>query len=157
MPALKLMIEGAYRGDHARMGWTHEADLVGEERITPEELAGLFTNPDVAIFVARSGPDIVGCVTVTDCGEGMASIGLLSVDPPFQSSGLGQRLLTTAERLCEALEARRIEMTVIENRTELLAWYARQGYVPTGERRPFPIPQDPPLFFTVLEKPLPSA
>ncbi|MBB3990794.1 GNAT family N-acetyltransferase [Croceicoccus naphthovorans] len=156
LPALKDMIEGAYRGDHARMGWTHEADLVGGERIEPEELVTLFADPNVAIFVARQGADIVGCVTVTDNGA-LAYLGLLCVDPPFQSAGLGSRLLTTAETLCGHLGSQAIEMTVIENRTELIAWYERAGYVRTGERRPFPVAQPVPLHFVVLEKRLASA
>lgn len=152
LAALKLMIEGAYRGDHARMGWTHEADLVQDERISVEEVVRLFLDPNVAIYVARSNADIVGCVTITDEGDGVAYIGLLCVDPPFQSSGVGARLLTTAERLCAALGVEKMEMTVIENREPLIAWYERAGYRRSGERRPFPVPQDPPLFFVVLEK-----
>jgi hypothetical protein len=31
-----------------------------------------------------------------------------------------------------------MEMTVIDLREELLAWYERRGYRPTGEIRPFP-------------------
>lgn len=157
LPALKVMIEGAYRGDHARLGWTHEADIVQGERITVREVVELFLDPDIAIFVARSGEDIVGCVSVTDKGDGRAYIGLLCVDPPFQSSGLGSRLLTTAERLCTALEVEKMEMTVIEDREPLIAWYERAGYERSGERRPFPVPQEKPLFFVVLEKTPPSA
>ena len=43
---------------------------------------------------------------------------------------------------------------VVERRVELIAWYERRGYVNTGERRDFPIAMDPPLFMTVLVKPL---
>jgi len=157
LPALAEMIEGAYRGDHARMGWTHEADLVGGERLEEGELAALFLDPDVAIFVARQGEDIVGCVTVTDFPPDTARIGMLCVDPPFQSSGLGSRLLRTAELLCENLGVARARMTVIEDRASLIAWYVRKGYEPTGEREPFPVPQPRALFFTVLEKPIASA
>ncbi len=50
-----------------------------------------------------------------------------------------------------------VEMTVIKQRTELLAFYARRGYVLTGERRGFsPNPNETPkvddLEFLVLEK-----
>ena len=54
-----------------------------------------------------------------------------------------------------------MEMTVIANRGELIAWYERRGYVLTGERRPFPLddprfglPKTRDLAFVVLEKPL---
>jgi hypothetical protein len=56
-----------------------------------------------------------------------------------------------------------MEMTVIEGRDELIAWYERRGYALTGERRPFPM-DDPrfglprrPLAFVVLTKALASA
>jgi hypothetical protein len=52
-------------------------------------------------------------------------------------------------------------MTVIAQRPELIAWYRRRGYLPTGETRPFPYGEDPvgiprrsDLHFVVLAKPL---
>ena len=43
-------------------------------------------------------------------------------------------------------------MTVIDRRAELIGWYVRHGYAPTGEARPFPVPLDPPLSMIVLVK-----
>jgi hypothetical protein len=50
-----------------------------------------------------------------------------------------------------------MEMTVIDSRASLIAWYERRGYGLTGERRPFPVRRDPPISFVVLEKPLAHA
>ena len=57
--------------------------------------------------------------------------------------------------------AARIEMTVIAQRDELIAWYERRGYALTGERRPFPahdprfgLPRRDDLEFVVMEKAL---
>jgi hypothetical protein len=47
-----------------------------------------------------------------------------------------------------------MEMTVIDSRASLIAWYERRGYARTGETRPFPVLRDPPVTFVVLEKPL---
>ena len=47
-----------------------------------------------------------------------------------------------------------MEMTVIDSRVELIAYYERRGYVRTPERRDFPIPVTPPLYMTVLVKDL---
>ena len=47
-----------------------------------------------------------------------------------------------------------IEMTVIDRRPELIAYYQRRGYVLTDEKRPFPVPLDPPLEMVVLAKAL---
>jgi hypothetical protein len=50
-------------------------------------------------------------------------------------------------------------MTVLEQRPELLAWYGRRGYLPTGETEPFPygnprfgLPRTQDLRFLVLAK-----
>mgnify|MGYP002653511448 FL=1 len=40
-PALKDLLEAAYRGDSARAGWNHEADILDDERIGIEELDAL--------------------------------------------------------------------------------------------------------------------
>jgi hypothetical protein len=54
-----------------------------------------------------------------------------------------------------------MEMTVIAQRPDLIAWYERRGYRRTGENRPFPYgderfgrPRRDDLLFVVLEKPL---
>lgn len=75
----------------------------------------------------------------------------------MQAGGIGRRLIAAAERTAAAaFRATRIEMTVIDSRRELIAYYQRRGYAVTGERRDFPIPLDPPLYMSVLEKPLPA-
>jgi hypothetical protein len=55
----------------------------------------------------------------------------------------------------------RVEMTVIDIRAELIAWYERRGYVRTGRTKPFPygderfgIPQRDDLRFEYLSKDL---
>jgi hypothetical protein len=54
-----------------------------------------------------------------------------------------------------------MEMTVIIQREELIAWYERRGYRPTGELRPFPsadprfgLPRRNDLAFAVLVRDL---
>ena len=39
LPAIHALIECAYRGDSARAGWTHESDLLSEDRTSLDELA----------------------------------------------------------------------------------------------------------------------
>jgi hypothetical protein len=64
-------------------------------------------------------------------------------------------LLDEGEALAAAgFGAERVEMTVITVREELIAYYERRGYLPTGERRDFPVPLDPPLEMVVLQKQL---
>lgn len=154
--ALHPLIERAYRGDAAKAGWTHEADLLFDDRTSADELTALVADPDRVVLLAHRDGVLIGCVQVARAGEDLAYLGMLTVEPTLQASGLGRRLLTAAEAEAVArFGARRMEMTVIRRRAELIAWYERRGYAPTGETRPFPVdPPRPELAFVVLEKPL---
>lgn len=154
--ALHPLIERAYRGETAKAGWTHEADLLFDDRTSAAELSALIADPDRVILLAHRDGALIGCVQVARAGDDLAYLGMLTVEPTLQASGLGRRLLAAAESEAVArFGSRRMEMTVIHRRTELIAWYERRGYAPTGETRPFPV--DPPrheLEFAVLEKAL---
>jgi ribosomal protein S18 acetylase RimI-like enzyme len=153
--ALHALIERAYRGDSARLGWTHEADLVDGERTTVEELAAIVDDPGSRILVIEDAHAFVGCVHVRNKAPGLCYLGMLCVDPRRQAGGIGKHLIAAAERTAvELFGATRIEMTVIDRRAELIAYYERCGYARTGERRPFPLPVVPVLEFAVLRKPL---
>ncbi len=154
LPRLHPVVERAYRGDSARAGWTHEADLISGERSDIETLASLLDGP-TRLLIALDGDTILGCVNVAYKGDGLAYLGLLCVDPQLQASGIGKHLIAAAEAAARTVfDADRMEMTVIDRRVELIAWYIRHGYAPSGETRPFPIALDPPLSMTVLVKPL---
>jgi len=153
--ALHAHVERAYRGDEARAGWTHEADLLDGQRTSREALAEIIADPRERIVLLKRDGDIAGCVQVADRGGGVAYLGLLAVDPRAQAGGLGRRLIAEAERLAvEVYGATTMEMTVISRRSELIAYYVRRGYAPTGETRPFPIDVSPPLELAVLSKPI---
>jgi ribosomal protein S18 acetylase RimI-like enzyme len=162
--ALKALLEAAYRGDSARQGWNHEADLLDDERIAVSELEELLADPAVTILTARDGPKsngaVIGCVAVTRKDARLGYLGMLCVMPKLQSAGLGRRLLDAAEDHGRTIGLAAMEMTVIDSRESLIAWYVRRGYAPTGETRPFDAlrPAEaatgPQIMFTVLEKPL---
>ncbi len=152
---LHPMIERAYRGDSARAGWTHEADLLEGERTSLDVLEGIVADPMQRLLVAIRDKRPIGCVAISNRGGGLAYLGQLCVEPTLQAGGLGRRLIGAAEGTAAAVfKATRIEMTVIDSRIELIDYYVRRGYRPTAERRDFPLPVDPPLYMTVLEKPL---
>ena len=152
--ALQPLVQRAYRGEASRAGWTHEADLLDGERIAAAELASMIADPAERVLVAEAGGVTVGCVRVADLGGGLAHLGLLTVDPLRQAGGVGRALIDAAEALArDGFAATRLEMTVIDTRVELIAYYRRRGYVPAGTRD-FPIPVDPPLSMVVLDKPL---
>ena len=153
---LHALVERAYRGDGAKAGWTHEADIIREgQRTSHDILAATVDDDNERLLVAIERERIIGCVQISDRGHGTAYLGLLTVDPQSQAGGFGRRLIGAAERTAvAAFEARVMEMTVIDQRTELIAYYQRRGYRLTGEKRAFPIEFDPPLEMVVLEKPL---
>lgn len=154
LPRLHPVVERAYRGDTARQGWTHEADMLSDARTDLDTLATLIDG-DSRLLIALDGDTILGCVNVASRGNGLAYLGLLCVDPEIQARGIGKQLIAAAEATArDTFAATRIEMTVIDRRVELIAWYERHRYVRSTETRPFPVPVDPPLTMTVLVKPL---
>jgi len=86
-------------------------------------------------------------------------LGLFAVRPDRQGAGLGGAIVAEADRLGRSWGAARIRMTVISARHDLLAWYHRLGFEPTGDTEPFPygderygIPTVTDLEFIVLER-----
>jgi GNAT superfamily N-acetyltransferase len=159
---LLALIQSAYRGDSARQGWTHEADLLNGQRINAELLGEIVADPGQRLLIAREDDRLLGCVQVSAKENGLAYFGLLTVDPSRQARGLGKRLIDAAEEAARTqFRADRIEITVIRQRSELIAYYERRGYVLTGEERPFPLdderfglPRRRDLSFAVLRKSL---
>ncbi len=152
-PALRALIESGYRGDSARKGWTNEADLLGGDRTTPAEVAAMVAAPEKRVLLAEQDGTLVGTVTITDLGQGLAYMGLLCIDPERQAGGLGRALVSEVEGLAvREFAATRMELIVVDVREELIAWYERRGYTRTGELRPFPLPMDVPFQMVVLER-----
>lgn len=162
VPLIQPLVHHAYRGDRARAGWTHEADLLDAARIDEEALAASVADPTQLILLAEQDGELIGCVQVSDKGGGLAYLGMLTVAAPLQDKGLGRRLIDGAEAVArDRFGADRMEMTVIVQRTELIEWYERRGYRLTGETRPFPstdprfgVPRRNDLSFVVLERSL---
>jgi len=161
LPALHALIESAYRGASARRGWSHEADLLEGQRTDLAALRAMLDDPAQHLLVLRDNEVLRACVALTDKGESLAYLGMLTVDPERQAAGLGRLILAAAEDHAAAFGAARVEMTVIAQRAELIAWYERRGYALTGERRPFPhgdprfgLPRRDDLIFVVMEKTL---
>jgi predicted N-acetyltransferase YhbS len=156
------LVERAYRGDSARKGWTHEADLLGGQRTDVESLSEIITDPNQRILLAFHADVLAGCVQISIKANQIAYLGLLSVDPERQAGGLGRMLIAAAEvAAVSEFGAHAMEMTVIRQRAELIAYYERRGYALTGEERPFPhgdeqfgLPVTSELSFVVLAKPL---
>ncbi|MFV8342586.1 GNAT family N-acetyltransferase [Flavobacterium sp. XS2P39] len=155
--ALNKLINSAYRGESSKKGWTTEANLLEGLRTTEKELTKIIKNPKNTILKFTVNNDIVGCVLLIE-KEFQLYLGMLTVSPDLQNSGVGKQLLQQAEIHASVLGLAKIVMTVISVREELIAWYKRNGYFDTGAREPFPendihIPiSNQSLEFLVLEK-----
>lgn len=155
VPAIRALVESAYRGDSARGGWTHEADMLSDDRTSDEEVAEVIESPDQRIVLAEQDGRLIGSVAITARDRGRAYLGMLAVSPVLQAGGLGRNLIAQAEASArDVFGASVMEMTVISRRGELIAWYERRGYNQTGERRPFPYeaPETAGLEMVVLER-----
>ncbi len=162
------MVNSAYRGDTARQGWTHEAELIEGRRTDVRSLAEEITAPDPStILILREAPGapILACVLLQryrDADEvTRCHLAMLTGRPAAQNRGLGRLMVEQAEDHARHLGCLVVDLTVIHLRSELLAWYERRGYRRTGRTRPFPygdervgVPTRADLHFLELQKPL---
>src|SRR5690242_20366133 len=87
IPALERLVNEAYRGDTARLGWTHEAELLEGQRIDKEMLEELLSDRSQSLLVAEYDGEVAGCVNIADKGSS-AYLGLLTVAPTRQGGGV---------------------------------------------------------------------
>jgi ribosomal protein S18 acetylase RimI-like enzyme len=159
IPTLVTLINSAYRGESSKKGWTTEAHLLEGKRTDEQEMTAVFLEPKNTILKYTNHDTIIGSVLLVEKGEQLY-LGMLTVSPELQNSGIGKKLLVEAENHAKTLGLSSIIMTVISVREELIAWYKRHGYVDTGEREAFPESgihvtlSDEPLEFIYLEKKL---
>ncbi|GAA2746315.1 hypothetical protein GCM10010440_37650 [Kitasatospora cinereorecta] len=95
-------------------------------------------------WVAFHDGELVGSVTVAapyamperyPAPVGAGSFWQLAVDPTYQGTGLGQRLLTLAEERIVALGSAEAVIDTSARAVDLVGWYCRRGYVPVGTWR----------------------
>ncbi len=150
IPALTTLINSAYRGETSKKGWTTEAHLLEGKRTDEQEMTEIFQNPKNTILKFTENDKIIGSVLLVEKGRQLY-LGMLTVSPELQNSGIGKKLLAEAENHAKSLGLSSIIMTVISVREELIAWYKRHGYLDTGEREAFP---ESGIHVTVSEEPL---
>lgn len=129
-----------------------EEFFVDGNRITLDEVHEFLDKG--AFLVAEDSHGLSGCVYVELRGE-RAYLGLLSVDPSRQQSGLGTRLMTAGEEYCRTRGARFMDILIVNLRAELPPFYEHRGYVENGTT-PFPpdVPTKQPCHFINMSKPL---
>lgn len=159
LPALCRLVNLAYRPGNGHAGWTHESALVHGARTDEAQLAAVLAAPGQILLGWQAG-QLVACVHI-EPADAYGYIGMLAVDPACQAGGIGKAMLTHAEATLAAhYRLPRARISVLAGRPELRAYYLRRGYLPTGERQPYPLeagvgqPLDATLDLEILEKPL---
>lgn len=129
-----------------------EGFFVDGPRISQAEVEQLLEKG--TFLLAEAGDVLNGCVYVELRGE-RSYLGLLSVNPACQQSGLGSLLMLEAENHCRQRGSRFMDIYIVNLRTELPAFYQRRGYVENGTT-PFPpnIATKVPCHFINMSKPL---
>jgi ribosomal protein S18 acetylase RimI-like enzyme len=155
--AIVILVNSAYRGDNSKKGWTTEADLLDGLRTDESSVTKMIEHPESIILKCSDQQgQLLGCVYLKK-DQAELYLGMLTVSPQLQAQGIGKQLLTAAENHAKQAGCLRIIMTVISVRHELIGWYQRHGYQPTGQTQPFPddpafgLPKQP-LYFIVMEK-----
>jgi predicted N-acetyltransferase YhbS len=129
-----------------------EVFFVDGPRISQAEVESLLQKG--SFLLAETDDKLSGCVYVELRGE-RSYLGLLSVDPARQKSGLGSLLMSQAEDHCRIRGSQFMDILIVNLRQELPAYYQHRGYVETGTT-PFPedVETKVPCHFINMSKPL---
>jgi predicted N-acetyltransferase YhbS len=145
LPAVTALVNAAFRV---------EAFFIVRDRLLLEEAQAHFAKG--RFLVAEENGALAGVVYVELRGD-RSYLGLLSVDPALQKSGLGRRLTAAAEEFARAMGAHHMDLTVVNLRTELPPFYEKLGYqvVGTAPIREEMVPRvTQPCHFIRMSKPL---
>ena len=137
LPAVTQVVNSAYQGEPGSKSWTSEGHLVAGQRTTEAILADLIKQPQVTMFKCINAQGaVLGCVLL-EKKDNTLYLGMLSVSPRAQAAGIGARLLKHGELFAQEHQYPTITITVINLRHELIDWYRRKGFRPTGKLEPF--------------------
>lgn len=157
IPSLNNLINSAYRGETSKKGWTTEEHLLGGTRTDEANLSELLLKENATILKYTENNQIIGSVYLEKQDEKLY-LGMLTVSPELQGGGIGKKLMQAAENFAQKAQLKKISMTVISVRKELIEYYERRGYKNTGETKPFSM-NDPKfglpkqdLEFIIMEK-----
>jgi GNAT superfamily N-acetyltransferase len=105
-----------------------ERPIFGGDRTSPQGVRAYLQRG--TFLVAEDWNGLAGCVYVELHGD-RAYIGLLSVAPARQGSGLGRVLMQAAEDFCRGKKCVAVDLRVVSARTPLPAFYRHLGYTET--------------------------
>lgn len=110
-----------------------ERFFIDKDRTTLAEVHGFFRT---GTFLVAEDQGLDGCIYIEQRGE-RGYLGLLSILPSRQRTGLGAKLVKAAEEHCSGLGCRHVDLRIVNVREELPAFYRKLGYREAGTS-PFP-------------------
>jgi len=142
-PAIARLVNDAFRP---------ERFFIDADRTNPEKVAALLEKGKFLLLF--EGGVLAGCV-YTEIRGARGYFGLLAVEPQRRRAGIGARLIAAAEQHCRSAGCRFMDLTFVNVRQELPAYYRRLGYVENGAL-PFPADQvvKIPVHLVQMSKPL---
>ena len=102
-----------------------ERPIFGGDRTDPDGVRAYMLSGKFVL--AEDAGGLVGCVYVELRGN-RGYIGLLSVDPPRQGTGLGRKLMEAAEQYFREAGCVGIDLRVVSARAPLPSFYRHLGY-----------------------------
>jgi len=78
----------------------------------------------------------VGCV-IWEENDDSLYFGPLAIKPGCQKQGIGKKLILHLEQLCRDKTKPKLNMVVVNHRTDLIPMYEHFGFVRTGEEKPY--------------------
>jgi GNAT superfamily N-acetyltransferase len=111
-----------------------EQFFVAGDRTNPGQVRERMTRTG-SWFLAIDDPQVRGRLTACVWVEVRADrgyFGMLAVDPDHQGRGLARTLITAVEDHCRAAGCRFLDISVVNLRSELPAFYRQFGFAPFG-------------------------
>jgi GNAT superfamily N-acetyltransferase len=130
-----------------------EKAFIDGDRVT---LADVLDYLERGVFlIAEDKLVIKGCVYLEQRGDERTYLGLLSVDPDVQGTGVGSLLMEAGENRSRTRKSLFIDILTVNHRTELKSFYKNRGYNETGTSAfPTDIPTKLPCHFINMTKEL---
>jgi predicted N-acetyltransferase YhbS len=117
-----------------RQAYTPEA--FADTVLTPQTLERRFST--MSIFVATTSEgQIIGTIACSQLSEGEGHIRGMAVRTAWHGSGIGQKLLETAESELKSRGCQCVLLDTTEPLQRAIAFYLRNGFEPSGNVKPF--------------------
>jgi GNAT superfamily N-acetyltransferase len=127
-----------------------EQPFIEGDRINPDGVRSYMEKGK--FLLAEDAAGLAGCVYVEIRGD-RGYLGLLGVDPQRQGTGLGRKLMDTAEIYFREAGCLAVDLRIVSARTPLPSFYRHLGYLETGTAPFTPdVPAKVPCHYILMSK-----